>query len=279
MEDGAPGPSPRRSATVLVVLVLTGALMALGFTALGLWQVQRLSWKTDLIARIDRQLRADPSPLPAPAEWPAITRERDEYRRLRIEGRYDYTHETLVRGASELGTGYWVLTPLRTDGGAWVLVNRGFVPQEMRQQVPRAQGAGPAASPGPDAGAGPVSVVGLLRLSEPGGGLLQPNEPAAGRWYSRDVAAIAAARALQGPVAPFFLDAQATPGAGGTAAQAWPRAGLTVIRFSNNHSAYALTWFALAAIMLGAVGYLLVDERRQRRAGATLGDDPPTSTT
>ncbi len=267
MDDSAPGLSPRRSTTVLVVLVLTGALMALGFMALGLWQVQRLSWKTDLIARIDRQLRADPSPLPAPADWPAITRERDEYRRLQAQGRYDHGRETLVRGASELGTGYWVLTPLQTGAGTWVLVNRGFVPQEMRTRVPQEP-----------QGAMPATVVGLLRLSEPGGNLLQPNEPAAGRWYSRDVAAIAAARGLQGPVAPFFIDAQALPGASATA-DTWPRAGLTVIRFSNNHLAYALTWFALAAIMLGAVGYLLVDERRQRRAGATLGDDPPTSPT
>jgi len=263
MDDSAPGPSPRRSATVLVVLVLAGALMALGFTALGVWQVQRLSWKTDLIARIDRQLRADPTPLPSPADWPAITRERDEYRRLRVEGRFDYARETLVRGASELGTGYWVLTPLQADTGAWVLVNRGFVPQDMRPQVPR----------GPE-GAQAATVVGLLRLSEPGGNLLQANEPAAGRWYSRDVAAMAAARGLPGPVAPFFIDAQALPGTA-AADDTWPRAGLTVIRFSNNHLAYALTWFALAAIMLAAVGYVVVDERRRRRAGATLGDDPP----
>lgn len=259
MDDSAPGLSPRRSATVLVVLVLAGALMAAGFTALGLWQVQRLSWKTDLITRIERQLRADPSPLPSAAEWPAISRERDEYRRLRAQGTYDYARETLVRGASELGTGYWVLTPLQSVEGSWVLVNRGFVPQEMRQQVPR----------GPDGQV--VTVVGLLRLTEPGGGLLQANEPAAGLWYSRDVAAIATARGLEGPVAPFFLDAQAAPGTG----QAWPRAGLTVLRFSNNHLAYALTWFSLAAIILAATGYLVVDARRQRRlAGTTLGDDP-----
>ena len=93
MDDSAPGLSPRRSTTVLVVLVLTGALMALGFMALGLWQVQRLSWKTDLIARIDRQLRVDPAPLPPTADWPAITRERDEYRRLLAQGRYDYARD------------------------------------------------------------------------------------------------------------------------------------------------------------------------------------------
>lgn len=262
MEDGAPGSSPRRSTLLVVVLVLVGALMAAGFAALGLWQVQRLSWKAGLIARIERQLRADPAPLPSPAQWSGITRERDEYRRLRTQGRFDHARQTLVRAATELGTGYWVLTPMQADAGYWVLVNRGFVPQELRDRVP----------PGPDR----VTVTGLLRLTEAGGSLMRANEPQAGHWYSRDVAAMASARGLQGPVAPFFLDAQALPG---TPADGWPRAGLTVLRFSNNHLAYALTWFGLAVIMLGATGYLVVDERRERRlAGATLGDDPhPTS--
>lgn len=266
MEDGAPGPAPRRSATLVVALALLGALMALGFAALGLWQVQRLSWKTDLIARIERQLAAAPSPLPPASQWSGITRERDEYRRVQVDGSFDFSREALVRASTELGTGYWVLTPLRLaagpDAGAWILVNRGFVPPEVRTQVPH--------------GDPRQTVTGLLRLTETGGGVLQPNEPAAGRWYSRDVAGIAATQGLQGPVAPFFLDAQANSQPQGVAPSGWPRAGLTVIRFSNNHLAYALTWFCMAAIMLAAVGYLLVDERRQRRAGATLGDDPPT---
>ncbi len=85
--------------------------------------------------------------------------------------------------------------------------------------------------------------------------------PAAGRWYSRDVAAIAQAHGLAGPVAPFFVDAQATP----ATAAAWPRPGLTVVQFKNDHLVYALTWFALAASWRGAMAYLVIDERRLRR--------------
>lgn len=247
-----------RSLTTLVVLVVLAALGCAGFVALGVWQLQRLGWKEALIARVERNVHAAPIEAPGPAAWPALTRESDEYRRLRIAGRFAYDKQALVRASTALGSGYWVLTPLRTPGGNWVLVNRGFVPQEMREQVPRAD---------PQA-----AVVGLLRFSEPGGGLLQHNDPAAGRWYSRDVGAIAADRGLEGPVAPYFVDAQATP----ATAAAWPRAGLTVIAFSNNHLVYALTWFGLAALMAGAIGYLLVDARRHRRVpGApSLGDRP-----
>ena len=86
-----------------------------------------------------------------------------------------------MQAVTELGAGYWVLTPLETRGFT-VLVNRGFVPPDRRDPATRPAGQVP----------GEVTVTGLLRLSEPGGGFLRRNDPAAGRWYSRDVAAIAA---------------------------------------------------------------------------------------
>jgi surfeit locus 1 family protein len=94
-----------------------------------------------------------------------------------------------------------------------------------------------------------------LRLPEPVGGFLRTNDPAANRWYSRDVEAIANARRL-GPVAPFFIDADASPDP-----KAYPVGGLTVVRFSNNHLVYALTWFALAGLCAFAAGRVLLDRR------------------
>jgi len=247
---------PRSLATLVVVLTLA-ALACAGFLVLGAWQLQRLAWKEALIARVERNVQAPPVVAPGPPQWPALTRE-DEYRRLLLRGRFDFDREVLVRASTELGAGYWVLTPLRSEAGPWVLVNRGFVPPEQRAQVPR----------GPEM----QELTGLLRLSEPGGSLLQRNAPAAGRWYSRDVAAIAAAQGLSGPVAPYFVDAQGVPGAAPT----WPRPGLTVLRFRNDHLVYALTWFALAAMMLAAIAYVLVDARRRRPTGASCVADHPS---
>lgn len=244
-----------RSPALLAVLVIAGALLCAGFAALGAWQVDRLGWKRDLIARIERQLAAAPTPAPAPAQWPALGKD-DEYRRIELRGAPDFDREVLVRAATALGGGFWVMTPVRTEAGYWVFVNRGFVPPELRGKVPH---------PG-----GTLAVAGLLRPSEPGGSLLQDNQPADNRWYSRDVAAMAAARGLQGPVAPFFVDAQAAEDDTAT----WPRAGLTVLKFPNNHLGYALTWFALAAMVGGAVGYLLLDERRLRTKERSLADRP-----
>jgi surfeit locus 1 family protein len=95
-----------------------------------------------------------------------------------------------------------------------------------------------------------------MRVSEPHGGFLRTNEPAADRWFSRDVPAIARARGL-GVVAPFFVDADATPNRGG-----YPIGGLTVVQFRNSHLIYALTWFALAALSGGAAVVALRVGRR-----------------
>lgn len=163
-----------------------------------------------------------------------------EYRRVRLSGVFDHGHETLVQAVTEQGAGFWVLTPLRTGQGI-VLVNRGFVPVDRRS---------PAARPAGQVG-GAVTVIGLMRASEPRGGFLRSNDPADDRWYSRDVAGIAQARGL-GKVAPFFVDADATPNAGG-----YPLGGLTVVRFRNSHLVYAITWFALALLSVAAAVLVL----------------------
>lgn len=223
------------------LIAWAAALLAIClFLGLGVWQVERRAWKHDLIARVDARVTAAPAPPPGPDGWAAITAERDAYRHVRVAGRFRNEDETLVQAVTDLGPGYWVLTPFETEGFA-VLVNRGFVPLDRRDPATRVAGRIDA----------PAVVTGLLRITEPGGGFLRSNDPGAGRWYSRDVAAIAASRGLEAPVAPYFIDADATPNPGGL-----PVGGLTVIRFRDTHLTYALTWFALAAGLAAALVYV-----------------------
>jgi surfeit locus 1 family protein len=223
-------------------IVLAGlALLAIaGLVALGLWQLERRTWKLALIAQVERRLSGAPLPAPGPAMWPGIGKD-DAYTRVTVHGTYAHDRETLVQAATTLGSGYWVLTPLATDAGFTVLVNRGFVPpdRKARPQLP----------------AGLVTVTGLLRITEPGGGFLRSNDPAADRWYSRDVAAIAARRQLN-RTAPYFVDADAASEPG------WPRGGLTVIAFANSHLQYALTWFAMAAMLAGVSLWMALGRHR-----------------
>ena len=101
-------------------------------------------------------------------------------------------------------------------------------------------------------------MTGLLRLSEPGGGFLRSNDPRADRWYSRDVAAIAARRGL-GTTVPYFIDADAAD-----TVRSGPVGGLTVVRFPNNHLAYAITWFILA--LMGVGSFSIWTKAARRRA-------------
>ncbi len=213
------------------VLAGGGALLLVAiFAGLGLWQLQRRAWKHALIAQVEARIHAAPIPAPGPADWPRISPQ-DAYRRVVVEGQWLRHGETLVRAATVLGSGYWVMTPLRTAEGT-ILINRGFVPPERRDATARDEAADDH----------PVRIVGLLRLSEPAGGFLRSNAPAEDRWYSRDVAAIAGRRGLEN-AAPFFIDAEALPGP-----DRYPVAGLTVVRFTDNHLVYALTWFGLALL-------------------------------
>ncbi len=223
----------------LALAALCGAL-ALLFAALGAWQVERRAWKLDLIARVDSRIHA--APVPAPVAWPSFDGAANEYRRVEASGRFRHDRETRVDALTERGAGDWLMTPLVTAHGT-ILVNRGFVP---KGQVKVAR---------PD---GPVTVRGLLRLTEPDGRVLRPNRPAENRWFSRDVAAIARARGL-GTVAPYFIDADSTSNAGGL-----PVGGMTVVTFRNAHLSYALTWFALSLLSLG--GLVIVLRGAQERS-------------
>lgn len=239
----------RRPPARLAAVALAAVLAFSGFMSLGVWQLERRVWKLDLIARAEARIHAAPAPAPGPADWPLISDARDGYRKLRLEGAFDPAQPTLVQAATAYGSGYWTLAPFRTTQGFVVLVNRGFVPS----------GTAAAAVTAPQ---GPTAVTGLLRITERHGAFLRDNEPDRDLWRSRDVAAIAAKRGIEG-AAPYFVDADATPNPGG-----WPAGGLTVVAFRNNHLVYALTWFALAAMVLGAVATLVRHEIRARKSAA-----------
>ncbi|MDO9403606.1 MAG: SURF1 family protein [Polaromonas sp.] len=228
-----------RGRALRVLAAFAALALFAGFVALGAWQVERRAWKLALIERVAQRVHAAPVAPPPPERWPQVNRADDEYRHLRLTGRYLPGRDTFVQASTVRGSGFWVLTPLLQNDGTTVLVNRGFVPTRAVQAEVG------AATPG--ALESVVTVDGLLRLSEPDGGFLRSNDAAGDRWFSRDVAAIAAARGLKA-VAPYFVDAGAAP----EEVPGQPVGGLTVIAFANSHLVYAITWYGLALMVVGA---------------------------
>ncbi len=242
-------------------------IVFLGFLALGSWQVKRLFWKLDLIERVNHRVHAQPAEAPGQPSWPQVIADTHEYLHVRISGTYRYDKSARVQASTALGGGFWLLTPLRGEDGNFYFINRGFVTGSMLD-----------AQAGNADAAKPVTVTGLLRISEPVGGFLRHNDAAADRWFSRDIGAIAATRKLDvRRVAPYFIDAEAVTGEQGRESQmvatGQPVPGLTIISFPNSHLVYAFTWYALALMMAGACFWIVRDEGRRRSQAATFDQD------
>lgn len=221
---------------------------------LGTWQVQRMGWKEATIA--ERTQRAA-APIADIAE---IAKPDDfEYRRVRIKGVFLHDKERYLAARSMRGnTGFHVLTPVRLDDGTHVLVNRGWIPMNRKNPDTRAQGQI----------AGPVEIVGNLRLGQKAGWLAPENKPSTGTWLWVEMAALGQDLALPG-LKPFFLEQVTTDVPGGL-----PINGQARLELPNDHLQYALTWYAFAII--GSVIYWLYHRRRaidQKRAADNPGTD------
>lgn len=210
--------------TALPVII---GLAVLGLLALGTWQVQRLVWKNDLVARIDARIHAEPVPLP---DLAAAQPESHEYLHVTLVGTYVPAGQARAYALTERGAGDWVMTPLRLADGRLVYVNRGFVPTGTQIPAPPT---------------GTVNLAGLLRMPELDPPPFRINQPDDRRWYNRDIVGMAVAAGIGG-VEPMFVDA-------GRTGDALPVGGMTQVNFTNNHLIYALTWYGLAALLIGLV--------------------------
>ena len=237
-----------RGLAAAAVATLFGIALLIG---LGVWQLQRLAWKEGLIAAVESRVGAAPVDLPPVEDWDRLNPSNYEYRHVRLTGVYDYSHQALVfrsisapRARYE-GVGYLVMTPLKLADGGSVIVNRGFVPEQLKA----------AAAQGP---AGEVTVTGLMRSTEGRTWFTPADDPGRGQYFTRDVTTLARAMDL-GPHAPFTVDADAS-------AEPLPEGGETVLSFPNNHLSYAATWFGMALALIGVFGVYAYGQIRGAKA-------------
>lgn len=216
---------------VMTVATLAALLI---LVSLGNWQMRRLAWKEDLIFSIEERINLPPVSL----HQALVDSDAGDvsYLPVTVTGIFDHDREVQVFGQDLDGVpGYFVYTPLTPRTLPTVIINRGFVPQDLRDSAGRAEGQVD----------GIVSVTGLARPSREAGAFQPANDPTAGIWYVANLVEMSAAIDLPN-VAPFFVDADATPNPGG-----WPLGGQTIVAFRNSHLGYALTWYGLALTLLG----------------------------
>jgi surfeit locus 1 family protein len=149
---------------------------------LGCWQVQRLGWKTELIARFEDRLTFPPLELPLRIDPEAV--EAFDYRKVYARGVLRHDQEMLIGPRMLDGEdGYTVVTPLeRTDERGnkhKVLCCRGWIKKDaVKQWFRKSSGALPE---------GEVTVEGLLRIPPKGNFFTPKNVPEEGKWFFPNV--------------------------------------------------------------------------------------------
>ena len=233
---------PRRRPPLLLHLFALAAFALL--VTLGVWQLQRLAWKRDLLERI-AALNGAPS---APVEQVlARTAAGEDVNYIRVVADCPGLDEApMVRMfvVYERVAGFRAISACRVETGPYrsLLVDRGFVADTDAGRLP-----GRDAPPSPHR-----AVVGLLRAPGEPTFVTPKNRPAENRWFSRDVAAMARALGADRP-APVFLMLESPPPQG-----FGPKPAPLPVQLSNRHLGYAVTWFGLAAALVGVwLAYVL----------------------
>jgi len=235
-----------RAAGLVVPTILTLIMLPI-LIGLGNWQWHRMAWKESLISKIDERRTAEPVSYPAVlAEY--VKSGDVEYKHMRVTGTFDYGRERHLYAPTTASQGWHVYTLLIPEGGLPpIFVNRGWVPDELKDPSKRAEGQV----------TGSVTITGLVRLGHPKPWFAPDNDYAGNRWYWPDLDAMQ--WGPQGPptllqfnaeksqaYAPFSLDADALPESPG----GWPKGGTTEINIPNNHLQYVVTWYGLAATLI-----------------------------
>jgi cytochrome oxidase assembly protein ShyY1 len=235
-----------------LALIAVGAVLAVACTLAGLWQLDRYAAKRDANADLRRNEALTPAPIET-VLTPSRPFDRDQrFRKVTAAGRYDAAGQVLVRRREvDDRLGFLVVTPLRTSGGATLLVVRGFVP---------AMGAATDTPAVPAPSTGAVTVTGRLFPSERGG--IAEGLPA-GQVDRIDVPALTAR--LDAPAYGGYLELiSAQPAQAGLATLPGPDLSNPAGgAWEAQHLAYVVQWFLFAALALAAPFVLALLDARQ----------------
>jgi surfeit locus 1 family protein len=210
--------------------------------ALGTWQVKRLAWKEGLIASIETRMAGAPEPLASIEQRFSETKDVD-YFPVAVTGTVMNGAEQYFLSTHDGQSGWNVYAPLHLADGRVLMLNRGFVPYELRDPAKR-----PRSQPG-----GVQTVTGLARnpLAAKPSSVTPDNDAKSNTWYWKDLNGMAAnAGVAPDRLLPFFVDDWSER-------SALPVTRTTIISLPNNHLQYAFTWYGLAAALAGVWGVMV----------------------
>ena len=198
----------------------------------------RLAENQQLLVEISERLAAEPVPL-----GDVLERDAREFTKVEISGMFDHARELQKLATFEGSPGWQVVTPFITVEGLAILVDRGVVPDSLRDPTKRPEGQKL------------IKLAAIVRAHDGEQGFFDPENDTENRvWYWWDVPAMLASASIPPgmKVAPFVL--QALPG---DDPQAFPRAAKPQAALQNNHLQYAATWFSLALVLVVIAGLFI----------------------
>lgn len=217
-------------------LIITAFGVAL-LCYLGVWQLQRLSWKENILAQIDAQyqqrsnedLLIDPSVL-----------EQDfKYKRALLVGQWDYKNQIPLGPRTHNGKiGYHIITPFEVIDGGILLVNRGWVSQDWPLEMDSAQIPLPA------------FITGLIQRPPKPNMFTANNSPEKNQWVHLDIEDIKAAHSLEEPVYQYVMLLESELPEGNINDWPPPIVKATKPHLNNNHMQYAIFWFVMAGALI-----------------------------
>ncbi len=236
-----------RPRLVPTLAALSGVLLLVG---LGSWQMQRLTWKEGVIAKLAARSAQPPKALPWIIADPAAL----EFTPVRLRGTFLHDGELYIGARLHRGkAGFDVVTPFVLEDGRTILVDRGWVHSSARAAETRVAGQI----------TGAVTVEGQVRTGGwKGSDLFRPaNSPAKNEWLWMDLPAMAMKAGVDGAITSLYIVAGAGENPGGL-----PIGGLRSVEVRNDHLGYALTWYALALVLL--VIYVMHQSRSPHKEGS-----------
>ena len=191
---------------------------------LGTWQVKRLSVKNALLNKINTRMSMPAVPMPDklgnPDEW--------EFSRVTLVGNYLYDREFLIKPRTFEGkSGYHILVPFRRLSGKTVIINRGWISDELIPKISRPKGI--------------IKLEGVIKLPQKTA-FTPKNNIARNDWYWPDINAMAKTANLRN-VAPVIVNIAERQ------AGVYPVGGRVIVNIVNNHKQYAIFWFVMAVIL------------------------------
>ncbi|CAG9332225.1 unnamed protein product [Blepharisma stoltei] len=153
----------------------------------GFWQLRRKKWKESLIEERSQHLNDKPYIVSDDFHPWEKDPEYWNFRPIQIKGKFDHSKEMLLLRKYENRNGYKVVTPMTTENNKEILVNRGWIPVDLKPLSKRKE---------PE---GTVEVAGVLRLSEMPSNYMPKNSPEIGEWYYIDIDEMSKYAGLKNP--------------------------------------------------------------------------------